>query len=262
MKTNDVNADIQHGRRWTRRTAEWFADAARESDFPAKVLKVVRPYLNARATVLDIGAGAGVFSVPIAAKVRRVTAVEPSAHMGSQLEAAARDAGVRAKIRCVRSRWEDARVGPHDLILCINIPSSLVDNPDFIRNVDTLARRAVFVVQSVESIQNKFFYDELYPLLLRKPYPSKGDYLDTYRVIHDCGIYPDVKIIDYHFHQKFAGMDEALLFWEEHMNLPKGKHRGKLEPFLESRLKPLPGGGLIHFIQKRSAVISWEKDKR
>ena len=244
---------------WTANTARWFAGASSESDFSGKVLAVIQPFLEACESVLDIGAGTGVFAVPIAESGHRVTAVEPSAPMAAIMDKEARRRGVRNRIRIVRKTWQSARVGVHDTVLCINAPASLTDDAGFIRRADRLSRRFVCVVQGVAAPRHRFFYDELFPLLFGKTCPDRGDYHETLHAARDGGINPDVRIIEYNFDQWFTDMDEAIRFWEEHLGLKRGERRDVLEPFLQKKLKRQAGGALLLPIHRRSAMLMWKK---
>ena len=56
--------------------------------------------------VLDIGAGPGTLAIPLAPRVKEVTAVEPGAGMVSILQERAAREGI-TNIRCIQKRWED-----------------------------------------------------------------------------------------------------------------------------------------------------------
>src|SRR5438093_10376383 len=69
------------GSRWEGR-AERFARLTRALDPDTDpFVRVLTAALHPTDTVLDVGAGAGRYSLPVASMVRRLTAVEPSAAM-------------------------------------------------------------------------------------------------------------------------------------------------------------------------------------
>src|SRR3954470_24119758 len=83
---SDAPASAGGGNRWDQR-AERFARMTQNLDpradlFASTLIEAVRP----TDSVLDVGAGAGRYTMPIAPHVARVTAVEPSGGMRAQLE--------------------------------------------------------------------------------------------------------------------------------------------------------------------------------
>src|SRR5512135_719060 len=105
-----------------RQRAEAFDSASRRKnrDRNDPPLEFVKSDLKPEDTVLDIGAGTGRWSIPVASVVSRVTAVEPAAAMAGVLSDHARDAGVLKKIEVARSTWEAANVAVHDVALCFH----------------------------------------------------------------------------------------------------------------------------------------------
>ncbi len=67
--------------------------------------RAARLPLHREWSVLDIGSGPGTLTVPLAKRVRTVTAVDPSAPMLRLLQARAKAEGV-ANIRTIHSNWE------------------------------------------------------------------------------------------------------------------------------------------------------------
>jgi SAM-dependent methyltransferase len=94
-------------------------------------------------SLLDVGAGTGRLSLPVAAAGHRVTAVEPSAAMATELEQAAAEAGVA--ITTVNGRWPGAAatVGGHDVVLSANVVYDVGPIGPFLEALAARAQRAV-----------------------------------------------------------------------------------------------------------------------
>ena len=90
LATQDVQAgaegEMQMVTRWM--AVAQYIDAAtdRRPGYPDPLLDSLLTRLTPEMTVLDIGAGIGRWTVPIARKVRHVTALEPSAGMRAVLQ--------------------------------------------------------------------------------------------------------------------------------------------------------------------------------
>lgn len=240
---------------WSERIARWYNEALKVSDYPEKAMEALSPLLRGCHSVLDVGAGCGALSIPLARVVEEVTALDPSPAMLKELQRNMEQEGL-TNITCIEGSWGEVELPPHDLVLVANVPGILDDVPRFVKEAGRVARRAIALIDRVNTGHDKFYFDELYPLLFGRPYPPKDDYLATYTALYQLGIHADVKIIDYHFDQPFADLEEALLFWKEHLRLEGSEHDGVLKEFLAARLEPFEEG-LIAPIPKRSAVISW-----
>ncbi len=82
-------------------TQVFIADPRRTDD---AVLDHLLPLARPGDTWLDIGAGAGRYALPLALRVRRVIALDPSAGMLAALRAQAAEHGI-ANVRTVEARW-------------------------------------------------------------------------------------------------------------------------------------------------------------
>ena len=101
------------------RAAEDYDAAALASRVPA-VLDRVCQLVPPGATVLEIGAGTGAFTFPLAERASRVTAVDYSPAMLRVLRRKLAATGHSDHIRVLHARWEDADVEPHDVVLAAN----------------------------------------------------------------------------------------------------------------------------------------------
>jgi len=249
-----------HEHHWTPRRARWFSQAVQQSDFPAKVVKALEVALANCWSVLDVGAGVGALSVPIAKRVRAVTALEPAAAMLDELkESLARNR--LTNVTCLQAAWGEAVLEPHDLVLVANVAPLFDDLLGFLTRAEPLARRAIALVQNAGPGGEKFYLEELYPLLLGRPYPGRTDYLGTVTLLHSLGIYAHVEIVDYRFDQPFADFQEALDFWTEHLRLTEPEQSRRLVAFLQARLQSI-GSRVIAPMRRRSAVIWWPTASR
>jgi len=247
---------------WTPRRARWFNQAVQISDFPAQTLKALEPVLVGCRSVLDVGAGVGALSVPLARTVEAVTAMEPSPAMLEALRENLARHHLR-NVTCIPAAWGKTEVPPHDLILVANVSPIFTDLLGFLTTAEPLARRAIALVQNVGPGTEKFYFGELYPLLLGRPYPGRDDYLRTVTLLHSLGIYANVQIIGYHFDQPFADLAEAVDFWKEQMRLTEPEQERRLVGFLQSKLQRV-GSRLVAPMRRQSAVLTWrvaQKDR-
>ncbi|MFI5341246.1 MAG: class I SAM-dependent methyltransferase [Candidatus Methylomirabilales bacterium] len=240
---------------WTPRRARWFTQAVQISNFPAHTLKALEPILLGCRSVLDVGAGVGALSVPLARSVEEVTALEPAPAMLEELRAnIARNR--LTNVTCTPAAWGEIALPPHDLILVANVSSIFDDLLGFLTLAEPLARRAIALIQNVGPGMEKFYLGELYPLLLGRQFPGRDDYLRTVTLLHGLGIYANVQIIDYHFDQPFEDLQEAVEFWKEQMRLTDPEQERRLLAFLQTKLQRV-GSRLVAPMRRQSAVIWW-----
>jgi SAM-dependent methyltransferase len=245
---------------WTPPRARLFSQAIQLSDFPAKVMKVLEPALADCESVLDVGAGVGSLTVPLAKSVQQVTALEPSPAMLGELRANLSRNRLQ-NVNCLQAAWGEIEITLHDLVLVANVAPIFEDLLGFLTAAEPLARRAVALIQNVGPGAEKFYLGELYPLLLGRSYPPRDDYLRTLMLLHSLGIYANVQIIAYRFDQPFATLEEAADFWTGQMRLTEPEQRGRLLAFLHARLERV-GEHLIAPMRRQSAVIWWQVTPR
>lgn len=120
------------------------ADHARSAGPTPSTRQALR-LLGDGGTVLDVGAGGGAASLPLAAAARRIVAVDESEGMTEAFLAAAAEAGVDAG--AFVGRWPDVagRVDPADVVVCNDVLYNVQDLGPFALALGGHARRGVVV---------------------------------------------------------------------------------------------------------------------
>jgi SAM-dependent methyltransferase len=243
---------------WSPRKAAWYARAVRAGDYAERVLAAAADALDGCRSALDVGAGVGALTLPLARRLCRVTALEPAPAMAAELRAAVAAERLDS-VTVVEAAWGEVEVAPHDLVLCAHVGGLLRPGAPFLGQVSTVARRSVVLVRDVPTGDDKFFYAELYPRLRGRPY-HRGDAgdtaADTVRALRALGIEPRVTEIEYSSDQPFDSLEEACDFWMAYMELEDDGARAVLRDFLRRRLEPRDDGWLAR-LRKRAAVIAW-----
>lgn len=241
---------------WTERKAHWYLKAVNYSDYPVDLLKAILPLLKGCQSVIDVGAGCGAFSLPLARVLPSVTAVEPSAPMAQLLRREADHLGL-ANVRVIESSFQEADVAPHDAVLCAFVYEAHEELDAFLPWVERAAKRRVILTRFARTGDDKLFLRELNSLIHGKDHPGKCDYLETVVRLHERGIFANVRIVKFQLDQPFDDLDEAVDFWREYLELEDGRHDGRLREFLSERLVAAEGG-LVAPVRHTSAVLWWD----
>jgi hypothetical protein len=243
---------------WSPRKVAWYQRALERSDYAGEVLAAIEPLLADSQTALDVGAGCGALAIPLAKRLRRVTALEPSPEMARALVEQARRLAL-ANVRVIEAAWGGPPVEPHDLVLCAHVGGLTDGGSPFLGEVSAWARRGVAIVRDAGHGADKFFFGELYPRLLGRPYEHCCDYADTVEGLAGLGIAPTVTPISYRSDQPFTDLEEACDFFEEYLGVSGPEVRAFLRDFLAARLVK-EGPTLVAPYPKQAAVIWWRTD--
>ena len=242
---------------WNERTVAWYRRANERSDYAEKFLGAVPDLLARSRTALDVGAGFGALALPLARRMERVTAVEPSPAMAAAL----RDAVARGRlgnVAVVEAAWGEVPVPRHDLVVCGHVSHLLGRGAPFLAALarGEIARRGVALVRDAPGGDDKFFFSELYPVLLGRPYGKSCGFEETAEEVARLGVTPKLTTIEYHSDQPFDSLEEACDFWMEYMGLEGAEPRAYLRGFLAGRLRREDDAWVAPF-RKCAVVIHW-----
>ena len=171
------------------RYATWVA--AMQGGYPGILLERVVALVRPHWTVLDIGAGAGTFALPLAHTARSVTAIEPSPAQAKRLREAVRESKAH-NISVVEKRWEDVDatvLGAHDFVLAVH-SLQMEDIACALRKMCDAARQQVLLVHTAGNGLSQAIH-ELFGI---EPGP---DYLYLAHILQGLGHSPQIEFAEY-----------------------------------------------------------------
>jgi SAM-dependent methyltransferase len=172
---------------------------------PDPLLPLIEPLARDR-TVLDVGAGVGRYTLPLAAVAREVVAVEPSEAMCRRLLERLSERGTRG-VRVLAHRFEEADLDPADFVLCAHVVYFVADGAGFVRRADALARRAVaFVVRHDPMVLPAM---TLWPRYRSDNPPRPPGFSDLYNLLLDLGYAPNVAFYQRRYEMEVDSVEEA-----------------------------------------------------
>lgn len=235
--------------------ARAYYEAARSQEKPSPFGETVFAALKPEWSVLDIGAGPGNLTVPIAKQVRSVTAVEPANGMATVLRENVEAAGLE-NTTVINKRWDDIEVGDEgdidskfDLVL-ISYAFGMLDLTDTIDKVLSVARDQVMFCWHAGPQNWDVDGAVLWPALHDKyvtPLP-KADVLFNY--LYTRSIMADVKVFRKAWRSRFDSVDEAVEMYSKRYQVEEGDDRGRgiLKDYLETVL--VEADGKFHHSQE------------
>jgi SAM-dependent methyltransferase len=231
---------------WARR-AEGYAKFVQEAaggDDP--FLACVLRHLGPDDTVLDVGAGTGRHTIPLARHTRRVIALDPSPAMLGYLREEAASQGL-SNVEVIEGAWPDAarQVPTADIVVSAHVIYPIEDVVPFLRALDSRARRLCFLNLMVW--QPWFDQLGLWEAVHGEPRIPQPTYIDAVNTLHQLGCYANVEAVWVETRRAFDSLDDAVERFAESVAVgDDSERRQRLREALAERLEPLSDGWLAH----------------
>jgi SAM-dependent methyltransferase len=211
-------------------------------------------FLPQGGAVLDVGAGGGAASLPLAPVAGRLVAVDESAAMVASFLDAAGQRGVAAE--GVEGSWPEVagRVGPADVVVCHHVLYNVADLAPFVRALTGHARRRV-----VAELTERHPLVGLAPLwrrfhgLERPTGPGAGD---AVAALAAAGLEVDRQDWEHQDQFGFDDFDELVAFTRRRLCLPADRDPEVGQALLEQGTHRVDGVW-VSGQPRRVATLSW-----
>ncbi len=211
------------------------------------------------SSVLDIGAGPGTLSVPLALSGCSVTVVEPSGPMIKGMEAY-RALTNAPPIQVIQKTWEEVslqEIGRHDVVIA-SLSLMMENIRGCILKMDASAYSAVhlfwFLLPPSLSRGNK----ELWPLLHGEPYNYEPTADILWNVLFQLGIYANLTVESRSVCQAYTSVEEMHQDYYTRLLAKTDEQKDVLDRYLDERMLKTENGYVLPGMSK-TAHIWWEK---
>jgi len=220
---------------------------------PDPLLNFLLKEIDSCATVLDIGAGNGRWTIPMAKIAQGVTAVEPSDAMQKVLRENLKADGLN-NVRTIQSTWEEAVVEPHDFVVCAHAMYSIVDFSSFIRKMEQSAKKGCYLAirfPPADGIIGELSHS------IHGRYHDSPNAIIAYNALYSLGIYANLLVENNIYRWVNTTFKDAFARAKRHLHLESSTNYDKLiKDTLYRRLIP-SDDSLVWPDGMRSALLWW-----
>ena len=246
-KTDDVEYWNQAG--------GWYDNWVQDNDYVEKILPRIQTYLKADAHVLEIGAGTGGFTVPLARTAAQVVAVEPSQYMRAKLLQNLRQAGL-SNVQIIPGRIEDSmsaagQFAPYNLTFAAFSLYNVANIDELIRSLLPLTQHLAILLGTGATSP---WSQELYRQFKGEARQVSPQLNLLYPVLLEMGIYANVETIISSQNYIYPTEEKLVDWWMDHLQLEEHQRDD-----LDSALFPWRStrDGQAGIFQERLMALVW-----
>jgi ubiquinone/menaquinone biosynthesis C-methylase UbiE len=204
--------------------------------------------LSSEVTVLDVGAGTGRMTLPMAKRVKHVTALEPSKNMLITLRDNARKQHI-FNIHYVNKTLEELdSTTSYDLVVA-SFSLFMLDIKTALIKMNALASKGVYLFLSASP-----WLDEGIQKAVQSNSSTWSDFIFIYNILYDAGIPANIDICDYDLKQSYVDLEDAVSKFSQLYRIQAEK-KGKLREYLSENL--VEEKGKLWTNRKRKAATIW-----
>lgn len=241
---------------WNRRAAGFARRNTRSPYIDALLAKIS---IAPDETVLDVGSGPGTLSIPLAAMVKQITALDFSREMLDILQERISQENI-TNITIVEGSWEDdwrlLGLKTHDVVMASR-SLAVQDLGGALVKLNDWAEKKVIIS---DRVGNGPFDPAMFAAVGREFYPGP-DYIFTLNILHQMGIHARLDFISSGGLSRYTDKQEAMDAWSWMLDLMTPEEEKKFVAHMESRLVEVEGGAweLKNQVVPKWAVIQWDK---
>jgi SAM-dependent methyltransferase len=219
--------------RWEKRArSRGYSDEECRRDRDDPLMQFVLGRLEPEDTVLDVGAGIGRWSIPMALICRKVTALDKLPGMLDIIRENASYENVKT-IETVQGDWQEVDLEPHDYVLSSHAAYASPDIVDYARKMECLSRKACYIVLRFPK------HDGVLGELSRRIHGCWHDspnFIVGYNALLQAGIGGHVIMEETGRRWHNETLEDAMARAKRHLHLHSEDHDGVVMDVLEERL--------------------------
>jgi SAM-dependent methyltransferase len=239
---------------WDSRSSS-FAEGVLETQYADAFLDLVKPEPD--WCVLDMGCGSGTLAIPLAKIVSSVTAVDFSSGMLDVVRSWC-DSERIVNMTTIQASWEDdwevKGIGSYDVAIASRSMVAL-DLRTSIEKLNNVAKKRVYI----STIVGYGPYDKSLLDAIGRPLRRTPDYIYTYNLLYQMGIYGNVNFIKEKRERIFVDINDAATALHWMIGDLSKDELIKLQIYLKSSNTSSPSDFLKHVYEITWAIIWWKK---
>ena len=247
---------------WNQKAAEYEGDMKHSN----RALFVEKILQHNPKTIVDVGAGTGVFAIPLAKNAEKVVAVEPSRGMLDILRKKAEDAGL-TNIEYINRRWEDVTThelhrindGKYDAVICSHALYYITDLHHSLRKMNNISSGSVHLLTGGSHNINSQDHSRLWARIHGKPAPAYPDYSCLYMVLREIGLHPNIEMLNAHAKKHITSMDDLYDRWKEYLEIDSemtDDQKDAIQEYVADRITEENGERYLEW-KSQDALIHW-----
>ena len=238
--------------------AKTFGSKATKDDY--KNILFNKLILNENDTVLDLGCGEGTITIPIAKKVKSVTALDSSTKMLEVLDKKAKKENIK-NIKTIYKNIEDIKkedIGTYDVVIASRSLNGIIPIDEILSEINEIANKFVFI--TVFGPENWKIEKEFKKYINVKE-ESFPDYNYLFNILFNMGIYPNIERLNIKDYRKYDSIGQAMDNGKFRLDLLNDLEKEKLKEYLKKILKKDPETGKLYNKKDKAdwILIWWEK---
>lgn len=242
---------------WNGRAKE-FSEYAASTGYPEEFIRIMRPRKS--WTVLDMACGGGTIAIPLAKKVKSITAMDFSKRMLDIVDWRCNNADIR-NVRTVHGRWEDnwSKLGIDEYDVAIASRSLIGDNTeDYITKLNNAAKKAVYISMAVGTGP----FDRALFESTGRTFSMGKDYIHYYTMLYEMGIFANIAFVPEHHRNQWASHEEAFEDQRWMFHGMSADEEEKIRSYLRKHLVHIDGRWKLPYPRDCWwALMWWKKDR-